>query len=444
MKKHLPKFLVASLFATSLFFLATPPAHAMGKNLGGRTCRAVMVPAAPDEPFLGSISRSDPTKNILLADTVVKDQGKYGCCWISAAIGRFERVAKKVFGEQITLSEDHLVMASIFYRVEEALYFGDDISEGGWSMTSDWLAKNVGLVPAKEWKPKLDFRDPAVGTALIKELNTEIEAKLAELAARKNALPGPPTELQEIELWKFLQDAKSEIYAKIRGRMGNFPTKFEVGGKTYTPHSFAAKLNEGDGREVLMHISSTETRRFTWKAENKKNLRPEQSAFQILPELKKFASSPATKYKPDPKGLGSPEVYRLLNRSIFADLEQKQGPFTAIHDILIQKLAAKEAVYIEVAIAGKYVDSKNGLMSITAQGQTKADIVGLEADGAHAMVITGAYRDSRGKVLGYRIQNSWGEAAGERGYFFMDRDYFEAFYMAVIVPDRRMNALRSL
>ena len=40
---------------------------------------------------------------------------------------------------------------------------------------------------------------------------------------------------------------------------------------------------------------------------------------------------------------------------------------------------------------------------------------------------TGVYRDSKGNVVGFRIQNSWGKESGELGYYYMDVDYFDTF-----------------
>jgi aminopeptidase C len=47
--------------------------------------------------------------------------------------------------------------------------------------------------------------------------------------------------------------------------------------------------------------------------------------------------------------------------------------------------------------------------------------------GGHAMLITGVYRSKSGRVLGYRIQNSWGPEVGKIGYYYMDRDYFDIY-----------------
>ena len=51
----------------------------------------------------------------------------------------------------------------------------------------------------------------------------------------------------------------------------------------------------------------------------------------------------------------------------------------------------------------------------------------------HAMVITGVDLDGSDKPLKWKIENSWGESAGSKGYFVMSKTWFENFvYQAVV------------
>ena len=51
----------------------------------------------------------------------------------------------------------------------------------------------------------------------------------------------------------------------------------------------------------------------------------------------------------------------------------------------------------------------------------------------HAMVITGVDLDEKGKALKWKIQNSWSDEHGEKGYYLMGAEWFDRFvYQAVI------------
>lgn len=45
----------------------------------------------------------------------------------------------------------------------------------------------------------------------------------------------------------------------------------------------------------------------------------------------------------------------------------------------------------------------------------------------HAMVISAVHLDESGKPVRYKVENSWGEEPGEKGWFVMTDKWFEEY-----------------
>ena len=55
----------------------------------------------------------------------------------------------------------------------------------------------------------------------------------------------------------------------------------------------------------------------------------------------------------------------------------------------------------------------------------------------HAMVISAVHVDpATGKPVRYKVENSWGDAVGDKGYFVMTDAWFEQFVYQVVVPKK--------
>ncbi|KAJ9107711.1 hypothetical protein QFC21_001171 [Naganishia friedmannii] len=57
----------------------------------------------------------------------------------------------------------------------------------------------------------------------------------------------------------------------------------------------------------------------------------------------------------------------------------------------------------------------------------------------HAMVITAVHVDESGKPLRYKIENSWSDEAGEKGFFMMTADWFREFVYQIVTPVKLAN-----
>ncbi|KAI9798220.1 MAG: hypothetical protein M1835_002705 [Candelina submexicana] len=95
---------------------------------------------------------------------------------------------------------------------------------------------------------------------------------------------------------------------------------------------------------------------------------------------------------------------------------------------------------------GKYLDGAAGIMDLdiidyslafnTALNMSKAQrLMAGESSMTHAMVLT-AVHIVDGKPVRWRVQNSWGETAGDKGWFVMSDKWMDQFvYQAVVDPE---------
>ena len=56
-----------------------------------------------------------------------------------------------------------------------------------------------------------------------------------------------------------------------------------------------------------------------------------------------------------------------------------------------------------------------------------------ESKMTHAMLFTGVDLDSKGKPIKWRVENSWGERNGEKGYYIMSDEWFDQYLYEVVV-----------
>lgn len=96
---------------------------------------------------------------------------------------------------------------------------------------------------------------------------------------------------------------------------------------------------------------------------------------------------------------------------------------------------------------GKFSNSASGIMDldlidyelgfgVSTLGMDKASRLRTgESAMTHAMVLTAVHLDAEGKSVRWRVQNSWGESAGDKGWFVMSDAWMDEFvYQAVIDP----------
>ena len=114
-----------------------------------------------------------------------------------------------------------------------------------------------------------------------------------------------------------------------------------------------------------------------------------------------------------------------------------------IKQVAIKMLKDNEPVFFGSDV-GKFSDSKSGILDTTAYDYSTAfdfslDITKLQrlkvgsSQMTHAMVITGVHIDPQtNKPVRWKIENSWGEDSGQKGWFMMTDEWFDEYVFQIV------------
>ena len=111
--------------------------------------------------------------------------------------------------------------------------------------------------------------------------------------------------------------------------------------------------------------------------------------------------------------------------------------------LAIKQLQAGETVWFGSDV-GQSSDRKIGIMDTniydlegllnTDLKMTKAERLDyIESMMTHAMVITGVDLDENGNPLKWKVENSWGEKVGNKGYFVMSDSWFDEYVYQLVI-----------
>lgn len=353
----------------------------------------------------------------------VADQKASGRCWLFAATNVLrERIAKKCNMEKFELSQSYLAFYDKFercnYFLESVLETADlptedrtvahilntGVHDGGqWDMFAN-IVRKYGVVPK-------DAFDETYQSSQTRDMNRILNQNLKADAVilRKIAAEKAPDEA--------VQEKKNEMLGKIYSFLcscyGEPPKSFHFeyvdkdGGyhieKDCTPRSFAQKY-VGDLLEQTVSVIHAPT-------EDK----PFHKTFTI----------------------------RLLGNVVGGrNVVHLNLPLEEMKAAIIRQLQAGKVVWFGSDVS-YYGDRDRGLwddQSFNYELLTGLDLDISKEDGLnyyfsamnHAMVITGVNLDE-GKPNRWKIENSWGDKSGEKGYYVCSDSWFDRFvYQAAI------------
>ncbi len=395
---------------------------------------AVSKAELTDAAFDGEAARKlNMTFSIDLNSTTVTSQKSSGRCWIFAAMNVLRQAAAKNCNvERIELSQNYIAFWDKFEKINYFLEAAIDsaglpvgdrtldwimqgVSDGGqWDMIVS-LVKKYGVVP-------ISAMPETFQSSSTKTMNRMINRKLREdaIELRKLAAAGEDPQPRKEEMLKEMYRALCICFGKPAD-VFDFEYRDKENAwhcdRHMTPSSFYEKYVGVDLDEYVSIINAP------------------------------------TRDKP----YGRTFTVKYLGNVVEGSICHLNVPMDTFKDLVVSQLKDGETVWFG-SDCSKYGDRKQGIWDPDTYrygealggmkfGLTKEE--GLDfRDSAmnHAMVIAGVNFGEDGKPNRWKIENSWGEEAGQKGYFVASDKWFDSYtYQAVIrkkyLPEELKEAL---
>ena len=364
----------------------------------------------------------------------VTNQKHSGRCWLFAATNVLrEKIARELNLEQFELSQSYLAFWDKFERanyflesmLDTAQFAPDDrtvsfilqtgVHDGGqWDMFAN-IVEKYGVVPK-------DVFDETFQSSNTNGMNHVLNRNLKICAIRLRGMVKDGRSAKEIREAK--EEMLGRIYAFLCSCYGEPPRTFDFEyvdkdgnyalEKGYTPKSFAEK-----------YVGS------------------------LLQETVSIIHAP-TKDKPYHKTFTIRYLGNVVGGKDVKHLNLTMDEFKAA---IIAQLQDGQVVWFGSDV-GKYGDREKGFWddaSFDAELLTGLDLVISKEDALdygfsamnHAMVITGVNLED-GKPTRWKIENSWGDEKGKKGYYICSDTWFDQYVFQAAVQKKYLGELAKL
>ncbi|MCH4239449.1 MAG: C1 family peptidase [Oscillospiraceae bacterium] len=359
----------------------------------------------------------------------VTDQMHSGRCWIFSALNLLrEQVAKKCNLEKFELSQNFISFWDKFekvnYFLESIISLADrpvddrlltyvlssGIEDGGqWDMLVNVVEK-YGVVP----KSAMEETHQSSNTS---DMNHLMNAKLRQYAAKLRAAAKDGKDLQQMK-----QEMLAEMYRFLCMCCGEPPKQFDF---------------EYVDKDKKYHMVRGLTPKKFYEEYVGLNLRQDYISIINSPtQDKPFYQTYTVDYLGNVAD-GQPVHYLNL-------------PMEEMEDLVVRQLKDGELVWFGSDV-GHLGDRDKGLWCTECFdldgtfgmdfSMTKAERLDCrESAMNHAMVITGVNLDEKGKPTKWKIENSWSDKHGDKGYYQMSADWFDNFVYQAVVSKKYLSA----
>ncbi|KAL4933257.1 C1 family peptidase [Aspergillus undulatus] len=359
----------------------------------------------------------------------ITNQRSSGRCWLFASTNTFRVPIMKLYG----LKEFELSQAYLFYwdKIEKANYFfeaivqtadedvtgrlvqkllEDPVTDGGqWDMVVN-LVKKYGLVPHDVYPDNFNAQNSG-------KMNWLLTAKLREQALTLRKIARSAHNKERVHLAAAKDNFLKEIHSLVTLLLGPPPNPNK-------PFVWQYKDTEGKPREIQQTPLEFGRQGFSPRS-------------KVSPSrLFSLVNDPRNEYN------RLMTVDKLGNVVEGSPLSYVNVEMNTLKNAVVAMLKAGHPVFFGCDV-GKFSDRASGIMDpqlvdLTlgfniSLGMTKAErLISGETAMTHAMVITAVHIQD-GKPVRWRVENSWGEGSGDKGWFVMtDRWMDEYTFQAVV------------
>ena len=397
------------------------------KYAGSALCRAMTNAlykhSVKDAAFChAGLASSQYAFSIDIPTLPVTNQKASGRCWIFSALNVLREVtAKKCNLDKFELSQNYTAFWDKFekanYMLESIIDLADrsvddrtvchilseGVGDGGqWDMFVN-LVEKYGVVPKSAMEETYQSSNTRDMNALLNSRLRLCAEKLRETVRSGGDVQGEKKAMM------------SEIYSFLCMCFGNPPKKFDF---------------EYVDKDKKYHVVRDLT---------PKSFYEEYVGLKLREDYASIINSP-TEDKPFGK---SYTVDYLGNVAEGAPVRYYNLPMDTLKSLIIRQLSDGEVVWFGSDV-GKYGERDRGLWCTECYDfegtygmqfdmEKGAGLDYRESAMNHAMVITGVDLDEEGNARKWKIQNSWSDEHGEKGYYLMSADWFDRYvYQAVI------------
>lgn len=368
----------------------------------------------------------------------ITDQQSSGRCWLFASTNTF-RVALM---QKYNLDSFELSQAYLFYwdKLEKANWFleqvidtaGEDlegrlvqtlmkepVSDGGqWDMVYN-LVDKYGLVPQSLYPDNWSAKNSSVLNAVVKNKLRQFGLELRRMARSSEPASAAALDASKTKMMYEMQRLMTLL-------LGPTPKPTDA---------FTWQYNDKDGKAQQLTTTPKEFAKNITSAD-----------FRITSSVVESMISLVNDPRHEPLSLLT--VSRLGNVVGGRGVSYVNVDMETLKGTCVKMLKSGLPIFFGCDV-GKFSNTKSGVMDTALfdyenglgtglLGMNKAErLLTGESQMTHAMVLTAVHLDEdTGKPKRWRVQNSWGANAGDKGWFVMSDAWMDEFVYQVVVDPR--------